>query len=172
MTRKNGFIALAACLLAGPAFAAGQQSQDSSMQMQQPAGQASAQQDMTNPLSDSLVRNVQQALQQQGHDIRADGTWGPNTQQALTQFQQDNDLQANGQIDLATIEALGLQGQQTAQMEQAQQTAQLSEQAQETAEAGQAEMQAEASTEELGVGESQDQAQAEEPAQAEDQDEF
>ncbi len=37
-----------------------------------------------------------------------DGVWGPDTQQALAQFQQRNGLQPNAELNPATITALGL----------------------------------------------------------------
>lgn len=57
-----------------------------------------------------VIANVQAALQQRGYDPGAvDGTYGPNTREALLNFQQDNGLQPTGQIDEATLNSLGMQ---------------------------------------------------------------
>lgn len=57
----------------------------------------------------SAVRNIQQWLRARGfYRGAADGIWGPQTQQALERFQQGQGLQANGQVNPATIQALGL----------------------------------------------------------------
>lgn len=58
---------------------------------------------------DSQVRQVQQALQQQGHDPGPiDGKMGPKTQQALQGFQQSKGLSGNGQLDQQTLAALSI----------------------------------------------------------------
>jgi peptidoglycan hydrolase-like protein with peptidoglycan-binding domain len=52
---------------------------------------------------------VQERLRQLGaYSGRVDGIWGPGTQQALERFQQGRGLQATGQINPATAQALGL----------------------------------------------------------------
>ena len=57
----------------------------------------------------SLVRSVQQALNDQGYSTGAvDGVMGPHTQAALRKFQSAKGLQATGQLDPATIAALGM----------------------------------------------------------------
>lgn len=63
----------------------------------------------SGPLNASAVRNIQQRLRARGfYRGAADGVWGPGTQQALERFQQGQGLQANGQVNPATIQALGL----------------------------------------------------------------
>lgn len=67
------------------------------------------------PLDDAFIRELQQALQQQQlYTGNVDGTWGPETHQALTKFQQNHGLQSDGQLDTQTLAALNLnqQGQQ------------------------------------------------------------
>ena len=55
------------------------------------------------------VRNVQQRLADKGH-YRAsiDGVWGPQSEQALVNFQTQNGLRNDGQIDPPTANALGI----------------------------------------------------------------
>lgn len=91
------------------------------------------------PVDASMVRELQQALNQQGHDLQTDGIWGPETHQALTEYQNQQGIQGNGQINLATAEQLGLtqQGQQTAQAGQQGQSDQQSQQDQQMAQADQ-----------------------------------
>lgn len=61
------------------------------------------------PLSPRAVRNVQMRLRALGfYRPSADGVWGAGTQTALERFQRGRGLEANGQINPATIQALGL----------------------------------------------------------------
>jgi hypothetical protein len=56
------------------------------------------------------VRQLQQALKEKGHDPGPiDGVMGPQTQQALRQFQQANGIQATGTLNAETKERLGLE---------------------------------------------------------------
>lgn len=65
--------------------------------------------------SERLLRNIQQQLQAKGMDPGPiDGIWGPQTQSALEQFQQDQGIQASGQINADTLAALGITGEQSA----------------------------------------------------------
>lgn len=80
------------------------------------------------PVGEEFILAVQRTLQDQGYAIRPDGIWGPSTRQALMEFQRDQNLEASGQISLATLDALGMeqlmqaaQGQQAAGAEQGQQ---------------------------------------------------
>jgi peptidoglycan hydrolase-like protein with peptidoglycan-binding domain len=59
-------------------------------------------------LGESLIQDVQQALHDHGHSISADGRWGTNTQNALQSFQEEQGLEANGELDLRTLAALDL----------------------------------------------------------------
>ena len=57
------------------------------------------------------VRELQQALNVQlksKRKLKVDGDFGSNTRKALMEFQRDNKLAANGQVDEATLKALGL----------------------------------------------------------------
>ena len=60
-----------------------------------------------------LSRNSVAAIQSRLRDLNfyrgaVDGVWGASTQQAIEQFQQGRGLQPNGQLNPATIAALGL----------------------------------------------------------------
>ncbi|MGE5168879.1 MAG: peptidoglycan-binding domain-containing protein [Rudaea sp.] len=58
------------------------------------------------------VRDVQQALKQKGFDVGAiDGQIGPETQNALRDFQQSQGLPQSGNLDPRTLSALGVSAQ-------------------------------------------------------------
>ncbi|PWS37291.1 hypothetical protein DFH01_10595 [Falsiroseomonas bella] len=60
-------------------------------------------------LSDRAVRNIQQRLKALGfYDGALDALWGAGTQEALQRFQRGRALEATGQINPATAQALGL----------------------------------------------------------------
>ena len=60
-------------------------------------------------LRDASVRAIQSRLRALGfYGGAEDGVWGPSTQVAIERFQQGRGLQPNGQLDPATIAALGL----------------------------------------------------------------
>jgi peptidoglycan hydrolase-like protein with peptidoglycan-binding domain len=98
--------ALAAVLAVGgltPALAG-----DSGMQHRQGAQSQQLQNGAQNP-NQQHVRAVQQKLIQEGYDVgSADGQWGPKTSSALRKFQQDEGIQASGQIDQQTLQKLGV----------------------------------------------------------------
>ena len=54
----------------------------------------------------AYVRHLQRDLVAAGYPTRVDGYFGPSTQSALTDFQFDHGLRANGIADLHTKEAL------------------------------------------------------------------
>ena len=55
------------------------------------------------------MRNAQSRLRSLGfYRGRVDGRWGPGTQSAMERFQQGHGLQATGQLNPATAQALGL----------------------------------------------------------------
>ncbi len=54
------------------------------------------------------VEAVQRALNQHGASLKVDGQIGPTTREALKKFQTDNGLKANGRIDKATLDKLGV----------------------------------------------------------------
>jgi peptidoglycan hydrolase-like protein with peptidoglycan-binding domain len=129
--KKLALALLATAALSMPAMAASNSSQQPQAQQSQQQPQTQAQgpsdqqnsnqaaqnqpngsQDISpNSLSRSNVRQVQQALDKSGFQVgRVDGRWGPETTNALKQFQQSKNVQANGQLDQQTISDLGLNG--------------------------------------------------------------
>jgi peptidoglycan hydrolase-like protein with peptidoglycan-binding domain len=61
------------------------------------------------PLSAQAVRDVQARLKALGYYGGAvDGAWGPGTRAALERFQRDRRLAVTGQLDQATVTAMGL----------------------------------------------------------------
>ncbi len=60
-------------------------------------------------LSSQQIRQIQQSLDKQGLKAgRADGKWGPETEKAVKDFQQQQNMQASGQLDQQTLQALGV----------------------------------------------------------------
>lgn len=75
----------------------------------QPPAAASSGVAMPEVVSQAAVRNVQQRLRSLGFYRGAiDGLWGPGTQAAIERFQQGRGLQSSGQVNPATLQALGL----------------------------------------------------------------
>jgi peptidoglycan hydrolase-like protein with peptidoglycan-binding domain len=66
----------------------------------------------TAPVAPVTIKDVQSALQQAGYykNGRVDGVWGRGTERAVTQFQHDHNLPANGKLDVPTLQALNLTG--------------------------------------------------------------
>ena len=132
--RKAAIALLATTLITSGAFAASnngnnnqQPPQGAQMQHQQNQGnqqntqdhgnmpnndQQAAQNDQTispQNLSKGKIRQVQQALDKDGFSTgRTDGRWGPKTENAVKEFQQSKQIQANGQLDQQTVADLGL----------------------------------------------------------------
>lgn len=74
-----------------------------------PAGVPTASASAAEPLSRDAIRAVQSRLRQLGfYSGRIDGIWGPSMQASLQRFQQGRGLQATGQLNPATVTALGL----------------------------------------------------------------
>lgn len=57
-------------------------------------------------LSNQQIQDAQQSLRQEGHSLSVDGIWGPQTAQAVRQFQQENGLDVTGSLDSETLAAL------------------------------------------------------------------
>lgn len=92
----------------------GVSSSQAGMSSSQPAGTAAA------PSDPALVRSVQQALKDKGHDAGAiDGQMGPSTESALRSFQQAQGLPPSGTLDQQTLSALNVQQDQGAMPNQA-----------------------------------------------------
>jgi len=66
----------------------------------------------TAPVAPVTIRDVQTALQQDGYykSGKVDGVWGRGTERAVTRFQHDHNLTANGKLDVPTLQALNLTG--------------------------------------------------------------
>jgi peptidoglycan hydrolase-like protein with peptidoglycan-binding domain len=74
-----------------------------------PAGVASTPAGAAEPLAPEAVRAVQGRLRQLGfYTGQIDGLWGASMQSAIKEFQQGRGLQATGQLNPATMTALGL----------------------------------------------------------------
>ena len=54
------------------------------------------------------IKAVQEALNQHGFNLKADGVMGRATKKALKKFQKDNGLKVTGKIDEPTKEKLGI----------------------------------------------------------------
>jgi peptidoglycan hydrolase-like protein with peptidoglycan-binding domain len=82
-----------------------------------PSSAAHSQGGMANDEHDTQrVQSVQQALKQKGYDAgTVDGQWGPNTREALRQFQQSQGITPSGNLDEQTLSALGVDQNQAAQ---------------------------------------------------------
>ncbi|MDF2445369.1 MAG: Peptidoglycan-binding domain 1 protein [Moraxellaceae bacterium] len=119
--------------------------------MQQGSGQAAsgaAAKGVPVHVGSTAVRQVQQALSQQGFPVQSvDGRWGPGTEKAVENFQRVNDLEPTGKLDTGLITALGVgqqifsagqqQGQQAQQQQQGQQQQQAQQQSQQQTRQGQ-----------------------------------
>lgn len=124
MNVKLATIGLAATFICISAYA---QENQESQQGQQVQSQATEQEQMQSQAmttaSASVVRRVQQRLHDQGYNAGpVDGKWGPNTQQALRQYQQTQGLNATGNIDTQTLSSLGFSRADIAAFEQRQKT--------------------------------------------------
>ncbi len=65
---------------------------------------------MKSKLSQSKVREVQEALDSRGYAVgEIDGKWGPRTSGALKDFQSNQGIDATGRVNTETFDALGIQ---------------------------------------------------------------
>lgn len=55
------------------------------------------------------IKQVQQKFKEKGQDVESDGSMGPKTKKAVTEFQQKQGMQASGTLDEETAKALGVQ---------------------------------------------------------------
>jgi peptidoglycan hydrolase-like protein with peptidoglycan-binding domain len=119
MKLKQIVVAVAAAVLSAGAFAGGgehakQQPRAESgngamKQSQSPQQQAQGGQQQAQAQSPELVKQAQQALNDKGlNSGPVDGQWGPQTQQAVKAYQQQNQIQASGQLDRETLASLGI----------------------------------------------------------------
>lgn len=62
-----------------------------------------------------VVRQVQEQLKSSGYDVgQVDGIYGPQTRQALTQYQKDKGLTASGEIDQQLLAGMDIDAPQVA----------------------------------------------------------
>jgi peptidoglycan hydrolase-like protein with peptidoglycan-binding domain len=121
MNMKRVLLVTAACLsLSVPAMAqntGGESNQPRQMQNQtqsQPENanaQAGNRQQMIEPsqLNRQEVSEIQTNLDKAGFNVKkVDGKWGPETEQALKQFQQSKQLPGNGELNQQTLAALNV----------------------------------------------------------------
>ena len=54
------------------------------------------------------VRDVQEALNQEGFNINVDGAFGPETRQAIRQYQAKNNLKQTGNFNRETLDSLDI----------------------------------------------------------------
>jgi peptidoglycan hydrolase-like protein with peptidoglycan-binding domain len=121
--RKIAIALLATAVIGSPAIAASDNQQQPQPQQQsktqnQPNDQAAQNDQQISPqnLSRGKVRQVQQALDKNGFKAGpTDGRWGRETENAVKQFQQSKQIQANGQLDQQTVADLGLDSSQFSQ---------------------------------------------------------
>jgi peptidoglycan hydrolase-like protein with peptidoglycan-binding domain len=120
MKLKTIVTAVAAAMLSAGAYAGGGEhskqqpraeggngAMTQSQSGQQSAGSQGQQQAQAQ--SPEVVKQAQQALKDKGIDAGpVDGQWGPLTQQGVKQFQQQNQIQATGQLDQQTLASLGV----------------------------------------------------------------
>lgn len=73
-------------------------------------------------LSKNEIRQVQQALDKDGFNAGpTDGRWGPDTKNAVKQFQQSKQMQPTGRLNEQTVADLGLDTSQFSQSQNQQQ---------------------------------------------------
>jgi Putative peptidoglycan binding domain len=122
MTMKKLLLATVASMaLTVPALAQNAPGQDQSQQPSQMQQQPAQPQGMQRPssgqqaaispsrLNRTDVRHIQQALDTKGFTTRStDGRWGPETEAALRKFQQQQNIEGNGQLNHETLAALGV----------------------------------------------------------------
>jgi hypothetical protein len=103
----------APALAAGQGQAAGAAGSPQQTQYQSPQNQAQngmQQRIAASELSESEIRQIQQALNEQGFNAGAtDGEWGPQTEQALNEFRSVQNLPQSSEIDQQSLSALGVQ---------------------------------------------------------------
>jgi peptidoglycan hydrolase-like protein with peptidoglycan-binding domain len=69
----------------------------------------STQQTAGNEMSPDMIRKVQQNLNQAGlYKARVDGVWGPQTEAAVRDYQQQHNFNATGELDQQTLDAMNL----------------------------------------------------------------
>ena len=106
-------VAVAALSVSAAAQQAGMIGQPPTGQQMQPQGSAQAlagYRISPQELNSAQIREIQQALEERAEQpLRVDGEWGPDTDEALRNFQQALNMTPQaGELDALTIMALGL----------------------------------------------------------------
>lgn len=108
-------VAVAAALLSFGAVAQEKKQESaasaSTEQKAEKKAEGSAAAGATQARDPEMIKQVQQKLNEQGHNVgQVDGIMGPKTQKGLKDFQQAKGLKATGQLDRQTLAALGVSG--------------------------------------------------------------
>lgn len=91
------------------AAAAGEQASAGASAPDQDVSQAPQGQEVPPPVSEQLVRSVQERLKGNGVDAGpVDGIWGPRTSSGVREFQEREGIDATGQLSVPTLAALGI----------------------------------------------------------------
>ncbi len=69
-------------------------------------GNANAQ--IPGNLPQGQVQEIQTSLRERGYDLSVDGQWGPQTESAIREFQNANNLSVTGSLDSQTLAELDL----------------------------------------------------------------
>lgn len=88
-----------------------QNQSDMNSQGQNASGNQQQAQNTIEPLqlSTQQIRQIQMSLNKKGFDAgHADGKWGSDTKRAVKDFQKQQQMQATGQLDQQTLQALGV----------------------------------------------------------------
>lgn len=109
MTFRSGITTAAAATMLALAPASGQQAGSTGSGDQALAQEQTQDSGASLELSPTTVRQVQEALNQQGYDVgQVDGAWSQQTAQALQNFQRAQGLEPTGQLNQNTLSALGI----------------------------------------------------------------
>ncbi len=117
---KSLVLATVATIALGMPAVAADQGQSGTMdstrtqsQQQQPSQQWSQQQNAQtiapSDLDQSQIKQIQQSLNEHGFDAgNVDGVWGPETREAVRNFQEKRDISADQALNQETLSALGV----------------------------------------------------------------
>lgn len=105
--------ALPGCSMFGGGSGGGQSSQAATSQYTAPASSRTAeareQAQREQPITKAMIRKVQANLKRDGlYRGHIDGVWGPKSEQAARQFQEQNQMNPTGKIDLPMLQAMNL----------------------------------------------------------------
>jgi peptidoglycan hydrolase-like protein with peptidoglycan-binding domain len=103
--------AFAQCTTTSPAPAQPEAAQSQNAQPQATSPDAGTQATIDHTtLSQDEIRKIQNELNNAGFDPKGvDGVWGPDTRAALQDYQQQQNLPGNGELNQPTLSALGVE---------------------------------------------------------------